>query len=72
MYENKVELLKAKDLTILEDYLAFKEEEEAKRKAEEAGAASGNQAAKGKADPKKDAKKPPAKGAVVTEDKNAP
>jgi hypothetical protein len=71
MYENRVDTLKAKDLAILEDFLTIKEEEEAKLKAEEAGAASGTQA-KGKPDPKKDAKKAPAKGAVVAEDKNSP
>ena len=72
MYENKTDQLKPKDLAILEDYLAFKEEEEAKKKAEKDGASSGAAAAKGKADPKKDAKKAPAKGAVVADDKNAP
>jgi hypothetical protein len=30
-----------KDITILEDFLTIREEEEAKRKAEESGAASG-------------------------------
>ena len=42
VHENHAETLKAKDITILEDFLAMREEEEAKRKAEEAGAASGN------------------------------
>lgn len=80
-FENKIEqgMLKPKEEAALTDYLAAKEEEIEKRKAEEEAAAqaaaAGAGAAKGKADPKKDAKgaaKGGAKGGPAGDDKNAP
>lgn len=81
-FENKIEqgTLKPKEEAALTDYLAAKEEEIEKRKAEEeaaaqAAAAGAGGGAKGKADPKKDAKgaaKGGAKGGPAGDDKNAP
>jgi hypothetical protein len=78
-FENKIEqgAMKPKDEAALTDYLAAKEEEIEKRRAEDEAAAQAAAAGAGgakKADPKKDAKgaaKGGAKGAVG-EDKNAP
>lgn len=75
-YENRIDELKPKDLVMLEEYLKKKEDDAAKKAEEEAAQAAANTGgapAKGKADPKKDAKgKPPAKGAAPVEDKNSP
>ena len=80
-FENKIEqgTLKPKEEQAIVEYLNAKEEAEEKKKADEeaaavANAAGGVAAAKGKADPKKDAKggKGAAKGAAAADDKNAP
>lgn len=78
-YKNKLDVLKPKEIEMLEDYLNKKEAYEAKKLAEEiaklegTAAAAGAGGVKGKADPKKDNKaKAPAKGAAPLEDKNSP
>ena len=80
-FENKIEkgMLKPKDEAALTDYLAAKEEEIERKKAEEEATAQATSAgaggAKGKADPKKDAKgaaKGGAKGGPAGDDKNCP
>jgi len=79
-FDNKLDILKPKDVAILSEYLVEKEKaEEARRNAQkEAEAAAANAGISpvkgGKADPKKDAKgaKAPAKGAAPVDDKNGP
>lgn len=73
-YENKLDVIKPKDKAFILEYLELKEKHEAELKAAADAAAAEASAtpAKGKADPKKDAKKPPAKGAAPVEDKNSP
>lgn len=73
-FENKTDVLKRKDFSLMLEYLELREDAERKKKAEQAAketpAAAGT--AKGKADPKKAPPKGGAKGAAPTEDKNAP
>ena len=74
-YENKLDSFKPKDIDMLVEYLVKKEEYEKQRKAEEAAANAAvtpDKGAKGKPDPKKDAKAKGAKGAAAAEDKNSP
>ena len=75
-YENKLDVIKPKDKAALVEYLEIKEKHDAEVKAAAEAAAreaenSNATPAKGK-DAKKVEKKPPAKGAAVAEDKNAP
>jgi len=76
-YDNKLDSFKPKDVEMLVEYLVKKEEYEKQRKLDEAAANAAttpDKGAKGKPDPKKDAKggKAGAKGAAVAEDKNSP
>ena len=73
-YENKLDVIKAKDRDNLIEYLEMKEkQEEDDRLAREAAALDANATPNKGKDAKKEVKKPPpGKGAAVAEDKNSP